>query len=47
MLQAARQVFEGHGTVQSQGSTSKGTAIKGKSDWDFIVSETQTPLAVE
>jgi hypothetical protein len=36
--QAALRVFGGHATVQTQGSVSKGTAVQGLSDWDFIVS---------
>jgi hypothetical protein len=30
-------VFQGHATVQLQGSTAKGTALQGSSDWDFFV----------
>lgn len=31
------QVFQGHATVQLQGSTAKSTSLKGRSDWDFFV----------
>jgi hypothetical protein len=30
-------VFQGHATVQLQGSTYKGTSLQGSSDWDFFV----------
>jgi hypothetical protein len=30
-------VFGGRATVHPQGSASKGTALKGLSDWDFMV----------
>lgn len=32
-----RDVFQGHATVQHQGSTAKGTGMQDKSDWDFFV----------
>lgn len=38
-MQAAREVFAGHATVQRAGSVSKGTGIQGSSDYDFYVSE--------
>jgi hypothetical protein len=37
LLQVVLQVFEGHATVQLQGSTAKGTSLQGRSDWDFFV----------
>ncbi|KAF6265701.1 hypothetical protein COO60DRAFT_1457012 [Scenedesmus sp. NREL 46B-D3] len=35
--QVVMQVFQGHATVQLQGSTAKSTSLKGRSDWDFFV----------
>lgn len=36
-----RSVFsDGHVTAQLQGSTSKGTAVRGYSDWDFFARQT-------
>jgi hypothetical protein len=37
LLQAVRHTFEGHATVQHQGSTRKGTGLAASSDWDFFV----------
>ncbi len=37
LLQAVKGVFQSHASVQLQGSTTKGTALIGKSDWDFFV----------
>lgn len=35
--QGVSEVFQGHATVQLQGSTAKGTGLEGYSDWDFFV----------
>jgi hypothetical protein len=37
-MQAARDVFDGHATVQPAGSVSKRTGLDGRSDFDFFVS---------
>jgi len=36
--QAALRTFQGHATVQHQGSSNAGTGLQGVSDWDFMVS---------
>jgi tRNA nucleotidyltransferase (CCA-adding enzyme) len=38
-MQAALDVFAGHATVQRAGSVSKGTGVRGMSDFDFFVSQ--------
>ncbi|WIA14508.1 hypothetical protein OEZ85_003027 [Tetradesmus obliquus] len=35
--EVVQQVFQGHATVQLQGSTAKGTSLLHTSDWDFFV----------
>ena len=44
--QAVKNTFQGHATVQLQGSTAKGTAVQDKSDWDFFVRLDATITAV-
>lgn len=36
-MQGVSEVFQGHATVQLQGSTAKGTGLQNYSDWDFFV----------
>ncbi|WIA34685.1 hypothetical protein OEZ86_012998 [Tetradesmus obliquus] len=35
--EVVQQIFQGHATVQLQGSTAKGTSLLHTSDWDFFV----------